>query len=480
MSETRLVPKDPLLPQLASLLDAARMGQRLQALCGSSRMLAVSECEIERVKYRPHRACVVGYKLRLRNASSGAELERRFALCMYPAEDAQARYAKAREETPGQIGGWPAIALLEDLHTLVWAFPHDRKLPMLPLLADGTWAASEVLPDLAHQRWGAAYRMRQSGHTIKSYFPEHSCTISEKLILSPVYGIGERVWTVFGKMRADDAGAASFANMRALWNSEARRSGLVSYAQPLAYDAAHQLLWQEGIAAATLDSLLGAECSEQQLARVGMAVAGLHTTALDCATTLALDQIRANLQRTEDVLSATLGASKHDAAMLSTAARLHAELLRTAGRVDFSVNATLHGDLHSNNILLDGDDVALIDVDCLQRGPALADLGSLIAELLYRACVARQVLPLHAVQVIVKGYARAMPRAVNAQELAWFTAAALLHERAYRCVGSLKPGRMQALPRLVEVAAQVLSGGVNIAARVAPTPRAAVAQSARV
>lgn len=481
MSDLRLVPNDASLPSLGRLLDSSYIGERLRTLCGSAQGLAVSECEIERVKYRPRRACVVGYRLRLRNAVSAAESERRFALCMYPAGDAQARYEKARAQAPatgvGTGAGLHAISLLEDLHTLVWPFPRDRKLPMLALLADGAWAAGAVLPELARQRWGAVYRVRQNIHTIKSYFPEHSCTVNERMILSPVYGVGERLWTVFGKMRADDAGAESFANMRALWDSDARRGGLVSYAQPLAYDAAHRLLWQEGIEAATLDSVLAEAHSEQQLARVGVAVAALHTTPVACAGSLTAEDVRANLQRAEEVLGATLGASKHSTPLLAAVARLHAELERASAWIDFDANATLHGDLHSNNILLNAAEVALIDVDRLQRGPALADLGSLIAELLYRACVTRQVLPVHAVQAIGRAYERAVPWPVNRQELAWFTAAALLHERAYRCVGSLKPGRMQALPRLIDVAERVLGGAIALGPR-ATAARLAAAQAA--
>jgi tRNA A-37 threonylcarbamoyl transferase component Bud32 len=481
MSDLRLVPNDASLPYLARLLDSSYIGERLRALCDGAQALTVSECEIERVKYRPRRACVVGYRLRLRDAVSAAEYERRFALCMYPAGDAQARYENARVEAPspgvGTGAGSLAVALLEDLHTLVWPFPRDRKLPLLALLADGAWAAGAVLPELARQRWGAAYRVRQNNHTIKSYFPEHTCTVSERMLLTPVYGIGERLWTVFGKMRADDVGAESFANMRALWDSDARRGGLVSYAQPLAYDSAHRLLWQEGIEAATLDSVLADAHSGQQLARVGVAVAALHTTPMACATSLTADDIRANLQRAAEVLSATLGASKHSAPLLAAAARLHAELEPASAGIDFSANATLHGDLHSNNILLNAAEVALIDVDRLRRGPALADLGSLIAELLYRACVTRQVLPVHAVQAIISAYERSVPWLVNRQELAWFTAAALLHERAYRCVGSLKPGRMQALPRLIEVAERVLGGAIALGTP-APAARFAAAQAA--
>ncbi len=465
MSEPRLVPHDPALPQLARLFDTAYVRQRLQHLAGGTRAAVVDACEIERVKYRPRRACVVGYKLRVREATSGAEQDRRIALCMYPADDASARYAKAAKQWGKASVDVAAVSMLKDLHALAWTFPHDRKLPALALVADDAWAAAAV-PQLVRGRWGAAYRARQNTHTIQGYFPEHSCTFSEKVILSPVYGVGERLWTLFGKLRADDAGAASFTNMRTLWESPARLRGLVAYAQPLAYDAQHQVLWQEGIAGTTLDQALQGQLSDAMFGKIGAAIAALHTTPLDCAGRLDLAEVNASLLRAQDVLTLSFSTGALGAALVAGVDRLQTRLERSSRAIDFSGNATLHGDLHSNNILLTDNTVALIDVDALQRGPALADLGSLVAELLYRACVACDALPLAAVAATVAAYQRCVPWRIAPDELAWFTAAALLRERAYRCVASLKPGRMQALPRLIEVAERVLSGSIGLCARV--------------
>jgi hypothetical protein len=51
------------------------------------------------------------------------------------------------------------------------------------------------------------------------------------------------------------------------------------------------------------------------------------------------------------------------------------------------------------------------------------------------------------------------------EEVGWYTAAALLNERAFRCVTSLKPGRMEILGQLVDIAARVSRDGLIHAER---------------
>ncbi len=452
------LPRDPLLPHLARLFDTTFIADRLRTLLAREQVV---DCSIERVKYRPRRACVVAYKLGVRTVA-GAQAVRRFAICMYGPEDARERYAKARSLQPvGAQHSLPPVALLGDLHALAWPFPHDRKLPALPQLADDARIVTEHLPGLVRARWGDRAVVREYSHQVVSYFPEHTCTVSESMTVVPVSGSAPHPWTVFGKIRYDDAGADTFSNMQALWDSAGHQQGTVAYARALGYDAARRLLWQEAVAGSTLESLLDG-AGPQLLERVGRAVAALHATPLASARVLRGADLIANLQRAQRTLELGLADAPE---LVRTCAGLAGELQRAWQNVDCSANATLHGDLHGNNILVAPAQVALIDLDRAMRGPALAELGGFLAGLICRACVQRREIDNRRLAIVIDAYRRSVPWAVDNEQLAWHTAAALVHERAYRCVTSLKPGRIQALPRLLDVAGRILRGDAVLAGR---------------
>ena len=65
-----------------------------------------------------------------------------------------------------------------------------------------------------------------------------------------------------------------------------------------------------------------------------------------------------------------------------------------------------------------------------------------------------------AIKELVRGYAGQAPWSVPMNELNWHTAAALIRERVFRCLTSLKPGRVQIIDGLIDLAAELcpLSG----------------------
>lgn len=468
-STDRRVPTDRTLPHLARLFDVHAMTGLLAAewvsAAAASAAPQILGCDIERVKYRPGRNCVVGYRVRVQMPSrpGGAGRRRaaqriaiaRVSAAMYPAIEAEARYARAR----GLIADLefpPRLSLLRDAGVLLWRFPHDRKLAALPQLADSGWLRRAWLPEMVAARWGTDRQIAGVRNEMIGYFPDHSATLRSRLRLAHAADRRSRVWEVYGKVRYDDSGAQVFASMAALFDSEASRAGVVGYARPIASYPAARVLWQEGIDAPTLDrQLLAGSIDHPQWARVARAVAGLHGTPLPLAASITRDTLEAEIQRAAATLMAAAPAACADVESLS------ADLQGRIGSIDTGARATLHGDLHSKNILVDAQSVHLIDLDRLGKGPALAELGSLLAELVLRDCVAGGSLDWARVAGVAAEYRRASAVHLDYAELGWHVAAALLRERAYRCVTSLKPGRLEILPALLAAARAALEGAVG-------------------
>ena len=452
MAVTRLVPTDVVLPSLALLLDNRAMQglfeQQLRERRGNG--AAITECEIERIKYRPRRNCLVGYKIKLRD-TTGERAQRLFA-GIYAEEDAVARYQKAMTEASIASADFAPVALIRPLAMVLWAFPNERKLRALPLLSDAGQLRETLLPDVVRSRWGGNWTIAHISHAVSNYFPEHSCCVNVTLSLRHSGGGAPRTWEILGKTRDDDAGAQTYRQMATLYRGA---DSDVSYARPLAYQSKHRVLWQERVPGVTLHSLLASGVADRALLiRVARAVAALHGKPAVSPQRVMLSDLIDRLiaagavvaaanPRCEDPLRQTIDA-----------------LTERARCLDLRHNATWHGDLHSKNILVAPTLIYLVDMDRVAVGPPLADLGSFLAELVYRDCWNGK--PLQALQPavnsIVAAYRGRVSWPVQEEEIAWYTASALIHERALRCVTSLKPMHTQTLDRLVSTAARIAGG----------------------
>jgi aminoglycoside phosphotransferase (APT) family kinase protein len=149
--------------------------------------------------------------------------------------------------------------------------------------------------------------------------------------------------------------------------------------------------------------------------------------------------------------------------------RLADALQASEGQLADQPLATLHGDLHPNNILVDARNgswrQAFIDLDNVQQGPAVLEVGGWIADAYYRA-----ILDGHApaavsasADLFLSAYVQAAGRPVDAAALAWGAAHHLLCRRASGGVSKLMPGRYAAVPALLELALAIVgSGSVNV------------------
>jgi aminoglycoside phosphotransferase (APT) family kinase protein len=456
MAVTRFVPTDAALPSLAVVLDNRAM-QRLfeQQLCvrrGSG--FTVTGCEIERIKYRPRRNCLVGYKLRLRDARG--EREQRLFAGTYAAEDATARYEKALSDARVATADFAPVALVRSLDMVVWAFPNERKLKALPLLSDAVQLRETLLPEIVRERWGDDWKIADLSHAVSNYFPEHSCCVNVKLTLKHVTSGACRTWEILGKTRDDDVGAQTYSHMAALCFGA---DSDVSYARPLAYQSDHRLLWQERVSGVTLHSLLTSGAADRAvLIRVASAVAALHGTPVAGPRRVMLSDLIDQLIAASEVIAA---------ARPQCADRLRRTidiLIEQARCLDLRYNATWHGDLHSKNILVSPAQIHLVDVDRVASGPPLADLGSFLAELIYRNYSNGKPLEVlqPALDSMLAAYRQRASWPVEEPDIAWYTASALLQERALRCVTSLKLMHSQTLDELVATAARVAEGGLFV------------------
>ena len=436
------LPQDAALPQLASALNETGMAGVFGDLLRHGSTARIERCRVERVKYRPGRNLAVSYVLDLQD--DRGPYTQRVAARFCSAGESARRHAKAlaRTQQPSRTGLRLSHHAGLDMAAHWW--PNDAKLAAGAVLADD---------DALHHRWlppvlQAAGHGALDGHRVAlaQVVAEHRVTA--RVDMRTVQGDSV---AVYAKADAECRGPVTHAVMHSLWHSEARRSGRLVLPRPLLWQPDSGLHWQMAVPGLALLDAMPAR-GEGLAAAAGALVAALHTTPAPAAPRLGGVELRQRLQEVLAVLGRVCPEHAGQAGRL--AGPLEAGLAHTLA----AEACTLHGDLHPRNLLVDGDRLALIDLDSARQGPALLELGAWLADGRYRAALQGHdaQAAARAGQAFLQGYTGAGGARHSPAQLAWATAWQLLCQRAWRCVVNLKPGRFALVPQLLAQCAALL------------------------
>jgi aminoglycoside phosphotransferase len=391
---------DPAVPQRDALLDPTTVA----ALLGAE----PDRCARVYAKYRVGDSLRVGYRIAF------AAGERYVAARTFRDDTDAYRRAKAFAVPAGPL---PPVSHAPQFGTVLWAFPNDRRLTGLPLLAGRSPALDEVVGSA-----GVVPRL-------VGYAPERSataeCRDAEGRIVAflKVHAAGgdER------ERRATEAAATDHPHLRV---------PRVLYAS-----AREGALAIEPLPGSRLDTVPTGELGAA-LRRLGAGLAALHRLPAPAERFTRLDPER--LARGVGVIARV----RPDAA--PAAAELLARLLaRTADAAGAAVH--LHGDANLRNALDDGERIALLDLEDASGGPAAADLGLVLGGLLL-ARVQDRISPSEEAALgdaLLAGYGAPPPGAA----LRWHTAASVLARAALPAVSRVRADALARLPELLIAAA---------------------------
>jgi phosphotransferase family enzyme len=446
---------DPALPQLGRMLDARFVREILAAQLDSPRARRgrVLACAVEHIRYKRGQSCLIAYRADTEDAETGERCEARYSARVWPRGESAHRFEKSRRGSLVVPRLGPALFHLEPLSAIFWAFPNDRKLGNMSALTNPVLLETEILPSVVGAYLGAGWRLSSWTSSVVHYVPEHGLTVRARLCLGHRASDRAIVKEVFAKQYPSDSGRIAFEAMHALWASRTRRQGDLTTARPLAYQPERALLWQEALAGESLARRLDGNAMDAgDWTRVARGLAAFQAARLPglCANG-ATDTVE-RLERACALLAEVLPHQGGRVRALVDALLPGAQALAAGPR------ATLHGDLHPQNILLGDGGAALIDMDSVSSGPPLADIGSLIAALLARAAdgggSGRSVE--RGIDTLAESYRAHVPWPAPRADIDWHTAAALVSERAVRCVTRLKPGRLALIDGLLATAERLV------------------------
>ncbi len=446
------IPHDPALPTLPTALDTAVVVQEFTRQLSENGRFHISACQIDRIKYKPGQKCHLTYTFTIEDNETGSQIQQTYSTIIYPAGHSESHYQKYLAKTKTAVSLGTPLLHLPALNMVAWAFPNDRKLHYLPHLMDAHYLRHHLLPPLIAAHLGPQWHIQNLHLTPIHYVPEHTCIIRLDLQLRHQQTGQYQPLSLYAKTYYNDDGAEAYQLMHALWQSPLRRNGWFHIPRPIGYHTDHRILWQEGVAGYPLiDVPMSSPQFGRLMAIAGKTVAALHQTAVSCSRTITHNAWQQKLVQMRDMISA----ARPLLAELTTP--LIDKLLAESDRLPPPPQATLHGDLHLKNFLVNGACLTLIDLDSLHRGPAWFDLGSFVAGLLYRA-LADGLSPetaVYATAPFLQAYTAHTPWETPLPILNWHIATALIIERAFRCITRMKDGRLDLLDQLIPLSIQL-------------------------
>jgi len=454
------IPRDAHLPQLSLILNADAMRDPIwNAMFESAKdrqRFLIRHCDIIQVRYKPGSSCMISYCLDIKNVETGEHGEQILCGRAFPKDRSQSQWEKAATRALVQPRFGKPLLHLPEIEMVLWAFPNDRKMHTLPAAMAAIHSTSAMPPSWLLSHVGPGWHLTNTTSQLIHYVGEHTCTLQTSLTLAHPSQTIQQALTLFGKTYYNEEGAQTDHVMRQLWESEARRRGQLSIAQPLRYDTRLRTLWQLGITGTTVeDHAIETAACLPLLTKAAHAVAMFHSTPVSNIPSITVVELLSKL----NAVTATLMQCRPSCRPLLLPLR---DLLTAqANRISVGPTATLHGDLHLKNLFLAHDTIALIDLDNVRQGHPGQDIGSFLAGLLAGALAKQVLFPQLAgpLRTFLDHYQQHSPWKLDDPTLAWFTAMALVTERASRCVTRLKVNHRGMMELLLILAYHVSKTG---------------------
>lgn len=326
-----------------------------------------------------------------------------------------------------------AALRLDDLDALAWLLPHDPALPHLAAFLDPRRVRAELRQLLADDDT----RDTAVHTTVVRHEPESHCTARFTLTLHGA----ERA--VYGKCYAGDEWQAAAAAMRRLHAASAAATAF-AIALPLGASPALHATWQAEAAGQPLRDQLAGACAGVWLGRVAGGIERLQR----------LSPGRAPVLGPREILARTVKqCGKLQRADASLADVLRPALARLAGASPEPAPAVLvHGDLHADQLLCDGNRLVLFDFDNLCAASPAFDAADFASQLLTDDGFAprrRRELA----HTLVQAFHARFGAAAQAEAFDWHLRALLLR-KAYSFFVRHRAGWQQRVREAAELAVQ--------------------------
>jgi thiamine kinase-like enzyme len=243
------------------------------------------------------------------------------------------------------------------------------------------------------------------------YKPEVRCTIRYHLRRKGP-GTPETV-TLYGKTYATHKGQEIYGHIESLWRQSRAGPHHFTVAQPLGYDEALQLVWQEALPGLPLSNVLSSANYDHFLRLAARGLANLHQSALVLPSRITTSDLLAEIGPSVTELMVALPEFKERLQLLLAYLERH-----EPGLTPYP-DRLIHRDFHIKQLLVheDNSTLAIFDFDDLATGDPCQDIAFFLVDLHCRAFDPHLVALMAA--TFCQAYQSSIDRALPADRLKW-------------------------------------------------------------
>lgn len=361
---------DPLLPGLIIAFNINDVLDLIgEAITEPGNHIDMVKGKIVDIRYERGKHCVLLYRIKYKDRSNHKSYQQLFSARVLRTDESapmiQESHLAHYKVQPNIYINKPMIYIPK--HRIVfYTFPFDPELP---------WIMDAINPSVMKQRLRSILvnlniSIRDVKIELLRYTPQMRASFLYGVVTDDRGISSSEVKWFIGKTHVHKGAGRRFSGSWGLWQAA---QGCLSLAPPVGYINSPSITLEEKIVGQRLGDFVDSPLFVEMARSTARAIASFHRLSVPLTATRKLHEIK-SLKRWSYVL---------DSIRPDLASRLKwlRDRLIVGLEIGTEVTGPVHGDFHINNILVDGTNIKIIDLDEVAYGDPFVDVGRFLASL---------------------------------------------------------------------------------------------------
>lgn len=343
---------DPAFPTFSKVFDPAAVIEQLEEYWNKDKKIKIIHCVVADVKYNPGTRCTILYRVKLNQNNVNKE---------------QLFLGKLLTEAESAASMPPHAFHSKTLGMLLAPFPHDPGMPWLPDVND-----EKLLLKKLKRMFDKEGKIIESlSIELLAYVPFMRATFNYAITSRNVHTNILETEEWIAKTNNFKSPEIVFGNYWAIWKAS---NGAIPMPKPTGFMFNPPLTFQGKIKGTRLGALVDSPDFGEMMERTAHTIAYFHGLKAPLLNTRGFEQEARTFNRWSDVLVQLSPAIKTRVNRLK-------QIILSEMESRLRVEAPIHADFHHTNILVDGVNVQLIDMDEVALGDPCVDIGRFLSSL---------------------------------------------------------------------------------------------------